>query len=70
MNQKTYSIVSAALFLIVAVLHLTRVVNEWEASIDGWVVPLWVSWAGIVIAGFLAYSGFNLSKGNSAISSN
>lgn len=29
----------------------------WEAVIAGWQVPVWVSWVGVVVAGYLGYKG-------------
>ena len=63
MDQHTYNIVTAALFLIVAVLHLLRVILGWPARIGGFDIPLWASWLGILVAGGLAYCGFRLSAG-------
>jgi hypothetical protein len=59
-GQRTYDAVTAALFLIVAVLHLLRIVFGWTAEIGGLSIPMWVSWLGLVVAGVLAYSGFRL----------
>jgi hypothetical protein len=60
MDKKTYCMVTLALFLIIALLHLVRIFTGFEVSLGGWLMPEWVSWAGLVIAGFLAYSGFVL----------
>jgi hypothetical protein len=61
MDKKTYVAVTTIVFLIVAVLHLTRIFMGWDASIGGWEVPLWVSWLALLVSGFLAYSGFKLA---------
>ena len=63
MDQRTYNIVTAALFLIMAVLHLLRVILGWPARIGGLDIPLWASWLALVVAGALAYFGFRLSAG-------
>jgi hypothetical protein len=60
MDQKTYCIVTAVVFFIIALFHLARIFMGWEASLNGWVVPQWISWAGLAVTGFFAYSGFNL----------
>lgn len=62
MNLKTYIGVTTVLFLIIAVLHLARTIFGWEALINGWVVPLGMSWVGLAVSGFLAYAGFNLRR--------
>jgi hypothetical protein len=57
-NRKTYYEVTSLIFLIVAVLHAMRVLYGWDANVGGVEVPLWASWAAIVIAGYLSYRGF------------
>ena len=62
-DQRTYNIVTAALFLIIAVLHLLRVILGWPARIGGLDIPLWVSWLALIVSGGLAFCGFRLSCG-------
>ena len=57
MTQKTFSKVAGAIFLVVVLLHAGRILWSWEAVIGGWQIPLWLSWGGVVAAGFLAYQG-------------
>jgi len=57
MNQKSYYLTTGAVFLTIAVLHLLRVVNGWPASISTFVVPVWLSWVAVLVAGYLAYQG-------------
>ena len=63
MDQRTYNIVTATLFLIIAVLHLLRVILGWPARIGGLDIPLWASWLAILVTGGLGYCGFRLSAG-------
>ena len=60
MSQKTFTLTAGAIFTIVAVLHLLRLLLGWEAAIGGWHVPVWFSWLGLALAGFLAYTAFTL----------
>jgi hypothetical protein len=30
--------------------------------VNTWAVPMWVSWVALLIAGFLAFEGFRLSR--------
>ena len=62
MNQRSFCLVSGIIFLIIAFLHLLRIVLSWEAVIAGWIVPLWVSWLALIIAGYLGYEGLKLSR--------
>lgn len=60
MSQKTFTLTAGMIFTLVAGLHLLRVVLGWEAVIGGWNVPVWFSWLGVALAGFLAYTAFTL----------
>jgi hypothetical protein len=62
MTQRTYSLVTAVLFLLIALLHGFRLFRAWQVTIEGAVVPLWVSWIGLVIAAYLASQGFRLAR--------
>ena len=62
MNQKTFFFVSGIIYSAVAVLHALRLVYRWEAIIGGWAMPMSISVIALVVAGFLAYSAFGLSK--------
>ena len=57
-NNKWYFIVSSILFTTIAVAHLARIVLMMEATINGYLVPLWVSGVAVIVAGYLATRGF------------
>ena len=42
MNQNIFSFVAAIIFLLIAVLHVFRIVYGWSAVIGGVIVPMWV----------------------------
>ena len=58
MDQRAYNTVTAVLFLIIAVLHLLRILFGWTAQISGLDMPLWASWLAVIVTGALAYFGF------------
>ncbi len=62
MTTQTYSRLAAAIFAIVAVLHLIRVLKGAEATLDGVMIPVEASWVGLLIAGTLAWLGFTASR--------
>ena len=62
MTQRTFSLVTAALFFLIALLHVVRLVRGWQVTVEGTVVPLWISWIGLAIATYLAYEGFRLAR--------
>jgi len=60
MATKNISIVSGALFAVMALLQLLRVLFGWTAQIANWQIPIWVSIIAVLVAGTLAY--LNLKK--------
>ena len=58
MDQRTYNWITAALFLMVALLHLLRIIFGGPAQIGGLSIPFWASWLALIVAGALAYLGF------------
>lgn len=62
MQQPMFNRVAATLFGLIALFHLVRILYGWEATIAGRLVPMWISWTGLVIAAYLGYSAFQLRK--------
>ena len=50
--------VTATLFIVVAIMHLLRIILGWQVEIGGLSIPFWVSWLGVLVAGALAYFGY------------
>jgi hypothetical protein len=46
---------------VVALAHLLRFFVSAEVVIVGWTVPLWLSWFGVIVAGYLSYMSFRLA---------
>jgi len=57
-GQRSYNALTAAIFTVVAVAHLLRVILGWTVQIGSWEIPIWVSWLALVVAGLLAWVGF------------
>ncbi len=53
--MKPFTNFAIAIFILIAVMHLMRLVFGWEVTLDSKVVPMWVSVMGLLIAGALAY---------------
>ena len=53
--MKPFTNLAIAIFILVAAMHLLRLVFGWEVTLDGMVVPMWVSIMGFLITGALAY---------------
>jgi len=62
MTAKSYSLLAAVIFTIVAVLQLTRAVSGWEVTVGTAVMPLWASWIAALAAGVLAWLGFKAAR--------
>ena len=54
MNVRTYAIITSVIFALVAILHLVRIIGQWDVIVAGWIVPMWVSVLGCVMAAGLA----------------
>lgn len=63
MTQRTFSLVTAVFFFLVALLHAVRLLRGWQVIVEGVVVPMWVSWIALAIPAFLAYEGFRFCRG-------
>ena len=62
LTQRAFNLAAGSIFLIVAFLHVLRLLFGWHASIGGWIVPMWISWIGVLLAGFLAVTAFGRKK--------
>jgi hypothetical protein len=62
MTPRTYSLITGIIFSLVALLHALRLLRGWHVVIGDLSLPVWVSWIGLAIAGYLAYQGFRLSR--------
>jgi hypothetical protein len=62
MTEETFSTVAAAVFGMVALFHLVRILLGWAVVIGSWTVPMWVSWVGLIIAGGLSYYGAKFAR--------
>jgi len=48
MNGKCYVTLTAVIFLLVAILHLLRLIYCTQVMIGDCLLPYWVSWAGLI----------------------
>ena len=60
LTQKVYNGVTASFFLLVALMQGLRLLAGWPVTIGSVSIPVWVSVFGILIAGYLSYTGFRL----------
>lgn len=62
MKQKTYNQVTCTIFIVVAALHVLRLVLGWDVVFAGWEIPIWFSIVGAIAGGYLAWSAYKLEK--------
>lgn len=58
MPRLSFHHVAAVIFAIIALAHLIRLTLALPIQVGTMSVPLWVSWAGLVVAGALSVWGF------------
>jgi hypothetical protein len=58
MTVKSYCTLAAAVFALIALLQLARVVLGWPVMVSGHNVPLWMSWVAFGVAGALSVIGW------------
>jgi hypothetical protein len=62
MNKTTPLIVAGIIFSLVALLHLLRLIFQFEVTIAASAVPMWVSIVGLIVPTLLAIWMFMASK--------
>lgn len=63
--MKPFTTIAVALFTLIAVLHFLRLFAGWEIVAVGYVVPVWFSLPGLIIAGGLAAMVWREARGKS-----
>jgi hypothetical protein len=58
MSTLSFNKIAATLFGLVALAHLARIALALPVQIGTTDIPVWVSWAGLVVAGALSVWGF------------
>jgi hypothetical protein len=55
-----YLVISGIIFGLVAILHLVRLVRKATVQFGSKVIPMWISWGGLVVAAALCAWAFSL----------
>lgn len=53
-GKKSFTLIAIAVFVLVAIMHLLRLILGWEVTLAGLAVPMWISALGLVVAVGLA----------------
>lgn len=61
-SQRTLLTLVGIIFLIVALAHLIRIAFGLSFIVDSEVLPISLSWFGVVVAGYLSYASFHFAR--------
>lgn len=62
MDKNKSLMLASVIFGVIALIHLLRSIFSWPASIAGFNIPVYVSYIAVVVAGYLAWHMYNVSK--------
>jgi hypothetical protein len=63
MTAKSYAMLAAAIFAVIAILQRSRAVGAWPPVVVGTAtMPEWPSWIAFVVTAGLAWLGFKASR--------
>jgi len=62
MRRNLYLGITGTIFGIIACMHLARLTMSCEVSLGGFVLPLWISWLGLLVAAALSIWAFSLMR--------
>ncbi len=62
MTEKLYLIISGIIFALIGLFHLLRIMFQWPAMVGTWAVPFTISLMAIMVAAFLTFWAFRLSR--------
>jgi hypothetical protein len=63
MQTESYCRLAAAIFTLIALLQMTRVLMGFQVMAGQMMVPFWLSWLAVVVFGGLAWLGFTAKRG-------
>jgi len=61
MKAKTYFIISGLIFAIIALLHLSRILSNWNFEFGSYSFPMWASYIPVIFLGVLSVLGFRFA---------
>jgi hypothetical protein len=60
---KRFTTIAVVIFTLMAIVHLIRLFEGWEITVVGFIIPVWWSAFGLVIAGGLALMVWREARG-------
>ena len=61
-SEKHLLTIAGLIFLLMALVHLTRIAFGWGFALGDFMVPTWLSWIGILITAYLSYASFHFAR--------
>ncbi|OHA62977.1 MAG: hypothetical protein A3E07_00510 [Candidatus Wildermuthbacteria bacterium RIFCSPHIGHO2_12_FULL_45_9] len=58
LKEKNFFVAAGIIFTAIFAIHGARSLLQWQAWVQGWEVPLWLSWAAGALAAFMAVESF------------
>jgi hypothetical protein len=62
MVPKTFCAIASAVFALFALAHFARAVLDVTLTVDGTVLPIWVSWLAFALSATLSVIGFQAAR--------
>lgn len=60
-SEKTLLLIVGLIFLAISLIHLWRIAFGVPLSFGDFLVPAWMSWAGVLLTAYLSYSSFHFA---------
>ena len=60
-SERKLLYIAGIVFLIVAAVHALRLLTGWTLIVGELDLPLWLSWFGVIIPGYLSYASFHFA---------
>ena len=61
-TSRPFTMIAALIFLVMALIHAYRLMTHFQVVFGSHVIPMWVSWLGIIVPGILALMLFREAK--------
>ena len=60
--MRPYLLITATLFGLIALAHVSRLLRHWPVNLGSYTVPLGVPWLGLLVAGGLCIWALRLAR--------
>jgi hypothetical protein len=60
-SERTLLQLAGVIFLVVALGHLARLMFNANLILGGFEIPMWLSWAGVIVTAYLSYASFHFA---------